>query len=306
MGQLLGSPNSFYSVLNRAIGKTIFNNWLHNSKMRNQQQGGPFTEDLQELVQIVEALGAEASIDKAGRVNVRRSQLKSVKNRISRCTVPSLSLFSELESDMPRSAQDKALHNLGLRIKSYNCFDACLHLAKNALSSLQCLVHANLLYFAKAHLLRMRLAQKVIDNSEFTDKTAIIEARRLVTSLMDTPKQMLDRSASLQGIFNPVPELKGLERPIRVMNCRTSFSLSLQSENSGPDLPINFLMNTQVSLKDTFFPSEITCSGILKGTIFTTRSTDEMSKFKWISQNISIILFHVKYLKDGIALQKHK
>ena len=181
------------------------------------------------------------------------------------CTYPSLSLFSEIDtidnSDVYLSAHDRALTNLGRPLPDAPLQQALNVMASNALSTFNCLIHANFLHLAKMHLVYMKKQSKVVCGFNFSNTTLMNEARGIVSRLMDIPNPILRRSPHLHTIS----KLESLDKPIRVVHCAIKFSPTDRPMQKDSDLPVNLLMTTKANISGSLFTQQINCSGLIKG-----------------------------------------
>jgi len=189
------------------------------------------------------------------------------------CSSPCLSLFSEDETEnqekldsSPFSAQRKAIQNLNKTVHDIPAEYAALVMARNALSSFQCLIHANFLNVAKNYFYSMKRANKVVEGDTFDENTAMAEARRLVHTLIDTPNMLLERSARQQGLRNAALfNSTGSQKPCQVARSRLNFFLiePLIPKECGSELPITCLMTTELKINGSSFLCRARCRGSL-------------------------------------------
>jgi len=210
------------------------------------------------------------------------------------CSSPCLSLFSEDETEnqekldsSPFSAQRKAIQNLNKTVHDIPAEYAALVMARNALSSFQCLIHANFLNVAKNYFHSMKRANKVVEGDTFDENTAMAEARRLVHTLIDTPNMLLERSARQQGLRNAALfNSTGSQKPCQVARSRLNFFLiePLIPKECGSELPITCLMTTELKINGSSFLCRARCRGSLTGAC----EVKEMSSYVSLTSLYSI------------------
>jgi len=194
------------------------------------------------------------------------------------CSFPSLFLFAGAGSGcvdrckLSGTAQATAIRNLERQLEDVPFHRAPQIMACNAMSTFQCLIHANFLHYAKSHLQGMKRANKVVDSDALNDSTIMDEARRLVSSIIETPTQLLEHSVCrTQAVYmNHRSKLSGL--PVKVMECH--IEIDSAAAHDSPDakaaqetkVPINLLMTTAVSVGGAIFSSLVRCRGTVEGT----------------------------------------